>query len=483
MYIHLEGINFASTLFDSNDISTIRGGSMLNDLLPQALSNKLSAEVVQSGGSKLLARLADSEKPRVEAQLQEVLSGPDFKHLSVTWGFGETPQDAKSESQWRAAQLWSVPPVDNTAASAACPLDRTRAATTDEVGPDGTHRKVSSSVAARREIARIKRPGLFDAAEFGPARSLADIAVLPEHKCSVPPVVRNKIAVICADGIGGSALGASLGDAQMSQFMTAFRQRLAAALCSWAVEQGLVYGAEGDMRARMDVFFWGGDDMRFVVPAHAALSFVNVLLSVAESETEFGGVAPVPAFPHRIGVVIAQQKVPVRQLNALSESLEAMARLGPVKGQSAVCIAALESASPPFENIRDYWSELYGPGHQAGLEVFSKKELSDFESLCGEITYGNEDDAEERPFLSITQVNRILQELGGPRRPLMPDGASRSSKANELLKAYFERVHEDTALGFEALRGLDDRRGLPLLLAQIAQFKPYFDASHPKEDI
>lgn len=478
MYIHLEGINFASSIFDSNDISTIRGGSMLNEALPQAVLNKVSLEVLQDGGSRLLARFNDSEKPRVEAAVSAVLNDASFKHLSATWGYGDTAEQARAQAHWRAAQLWSVPPVDDADADTACPVDRVRIAATPEIGKDGkTKRFVSSAVAVRRKIARDKRPGLFDAVDFGPPQSIEDIVQLPAHKLEIPPVVRGKVAVICADGIGGSALKARLGPEQMSCFMKAFHKRLADAICSWALDEGLVSNILEKPFARMDVFFWGGDDMRFVVPAHAAMSFVRVLLSVAESETDFGADAPVPSFPHRVGVVLAQYKVPVRQLNALSESLEAAARNSPVKGQSAVCIAAFESASLPYDDIREYWRALYGVGHKDALEVFSLKEFRDFDALCGDVS--NEEGEEEghRPFLTTTQVNRILWAIGGPQRQLIPDEKVKDDRASRLLIDHFERVHGGSIEAVTRLRGLQNRRSMPLLLAHIAQFKPYFDAA------
>ncbi|MDJ0821567.1 MAG: hypothetical protein QNJ09_07125 [Paracoccaceae bacterium] len=476
MYFHLEAINFDATIFDTDDISTIRGGSMLNERLPKVFKGFLQGTAISEGGSQLLFQLSSQSPDEVETALSEFMDQSPWKHLSVTWGFGATDAAAMAASARRAPTVWSVPPIEPGWADAACPEDRTRSATTKETAKDGkTTRLVSTSVHARREEARNFRPGLFDNTDLHPPQSFHDLVRPHMRKTRIPEVVKNKIAVIAADGIGASALKARLGTAGAQALFDTFKSRLAEALCTWAEREGLTFVQDGDQIAQMDVLFWGGDDMRFVVPAHSVVSFIDTFLAETEAELVLQDGQIVSSFPHRIGVMIAQYKVPFRQLNALAGQLESAARSASDTSQSAVCLAVFESASPPFDSIDTFWSELYGPGHTAALEVFTAKEFRDLLRVCKGIGSGYED----APGLSITQIYRILRLLGVPSRPLLPEAGnplSLDGKVRDLLADHAERVDANSADPLAQFVGLDRARGLPLLLAQIAQIKPYVDA-------
>ena len=484
MFFHLEAIQFASTIFDTNDISTIRGGSILNESLPKGFATNLPAEitakVIADGGSKLILKIDPDQKAKVGDLLQRFLASDPWVHLVATWGFGETPVDASNEAAKRAASLWSVPKIDDGWGKVPCDIDHIRTASVDSKKGDRSV-KVSTSVHARRTYGRKIRPGVFDGTDsLSPPRSFEDIVKPHSRDSWTPLVVKGKLAVVAADGIGGEKLRKKLGETDMRAFMVAFKKRISDALCDWLEREGLIHEDadtdETQRSAQMDVLFWGGDDMRFIVPAHSVVSFIQELLDLFETPTRFGAGKVVDRFPHRIGAVIAQHKVPFRQLNALSETLEYSAKAAADQTQSAVCMAIFESASPPYDNLHEYWNISYGPGHCQAFEVYTKSEFERLVQICANL----DDFGASKSGISITQINRLLRMEGVPRKPLLPkanDPKSADTRILENLGDYFDRVVGETFVQSDAFGSLSETRGLALLLSHVAQTTPYVQAS------
>lgn len=461
MFLFLEGVNLYATLYDTEDLSTIRGGSMLLEALAGAANKEFGGEICDSGASRALLEFAADAAPDAQ-EVARFLAAAPYCHFTIAWGLGKTKKAAEAAA--RAYQLCNLPTVVLPVKEAAvqpCALDHTRPGTVEETGPDGNPRLLSASVVARREQGRKQRPQLFQSKNPLPPQSFEDIA--PDDP-ALKPNVSGKIAVIVADGMGGGALRKSFGsDAAFSTAMAAFRTRLAEAIETFAEREGMIYADGKSIRSRLDVLVWGGDDMTFVVPASHALRFLAMLDTVfAQPFTE--GKA---AFAHRIGCVIAARKTPIRLLKKLAQSAEDLLRDadGP-EGASRITVDVFESAPLPFASIEDYRRQLYGPGYVNGSDMFL---LSGMAALTEAL---REFDDEAVDGLTMSQLFRALDTARLAGKKLCDEGGDELVEA--ALAEHFARV-KDEAVEFAAWRKAFSAhdRSTALMLAQIAQLQPY----------
>lgn len=499
MYLYFEAINFDAVLFDTADLGTMRGGSMAMDAVPgQALTfiqDRIGPDVTEDSGgaSKVLLRCDGVCVEDLEMAARAFVTSPEAGPVSLTYGIGISRLAAQNDAVCRSDQMWSFPLPDPAEGLAACPEDLTRPATVKETGPNGKDRMISAHVDARRAKGRWGRPRLYQRTEdLAPALSLDDICAasepLRQRLAAETPVVPGKLAVIVIDGAGGGRLADTVNTAnhpnRMSDLLTAFYERVADGLLSWALRFGLDYDGEGkrgepQRRARMDVLTWAGDDMTFFLPGYAAIPFIQEFLRLIDVPFDPEG-PPDLRFRHRIGMVLGQQKVPVRQLISVAQRLE-KAGNAKIDAGSIVTAVALESSAPPHGSIESYWSALYGSGHRPDMESFTAREFGAFADLCSRIT----DPVSAGP-LSPTQLNRVLQRLGVPQTPVMPedpDTTSRlSNRARELIAEHRDRVHGEVFETSSLTDGLG-KRPLPLVLAQIAQLAPYVRAGEIASEV
>jgi hypothetical protein len=306
------------------------------------------------------------------------------------------------------------------------------------------------------------RPNLFDETRYEPAPNFEDLVNVPGP---MPAVVKGKLAVIVADGIGIGELSKSYSDSlAFADAIAAFRRRLGASIVRWTEAQAdkLIGIAGGKRFPRVDVLVWGGDDMVFAVPASHAVDFIEFLME--EVARPFDG-ASGTALHHRIGCIIANHKVPIRQMRSLAHDAEArlsaVQKARNVTGQSMVSIDVFESAALPHGSLSPHRSALYGPGdHDASLS-FTRADFSRFTAFLRE-TIGDDDRG-----LAVSQLYRAL---GAAEERALP---SAGEQITAVLKDHFLRRGVD----FPGEAWVSDYqagpRTLPLFLAFAAQLQPY----------
>lgn len=471
MFLYLEGVNLYATLYDTEDLSTIRGGSMALEDLAQKAQAALGGQCRDAGASQALLQFSGSAPE--ESKVRKFLGAKPYGHFTITWGMAATEKDARKAARARQfAQLATVAPPEVMEGVRPCAIDHTRPGTIRDFDAENKERFLCASVADRREIGRKRRPQLFRNRQPQPPRSFEDIA--PSEESGLKPNVRGKIAVIVADGMGGGDLAkAYQGDKQgaFSAAMAAFRERLADRIEAWAIETGMIYTDDaGVSHARVDVLVWGGDDMTFVVPAAQALGFLAAIAEVLGAPFDK---AKGPArFGHRIGCVIAQRKTPIRLLKKLASSAEAELRAAVTPtmktgGVSVVSIDVFESAPLPFASILDYRREIYGAGYQVGSDAFL---LSQVEAMTEALRAL---DDEERAILKMSQLYRLLDVARHGRHTIC--GAAASKAIAVEMEDHFERVTGDPPdmTAWEKSWSGQAPRGLALVLAQVAQLQAY----------
>ncbi len=176
-WLMIEGQNFGASIFDTQDLSTIRGGSLLlrdlvrvaDDFLKKSLPKAVEATTL--GGSVGIWRL--SAKPPVAAKLaadlRKHLDGEAARHLAYGLALvaDEGPSFRRQRNRLRAALQHGrltetrlpYPALDNVE-RAVCPVDLVRPVamgTRQKIGPN----KTSLAIYERRRFGMDKKQSLI----------------------------------------------------------------------------------------------------------------------------------------------------------------------------------------------------------------------------------------------------------------------------------------------------------------------------------
>lgn len=481
MFIHLEAVHLTAGIFDTNDLATIRGSSLILEQMGPRAAEALGLELVRGGGSKALLKTAQDD-PTLPDRIEAFLNAEPYRFFVMTWGTGADEAAARQDAKIRQLGRWSVPrlaPDELWANSndAVDPLDGFRPALA-QGWYQGDEIALSPSVKCRRAEGSEARPELFQHNGWLPPKSFEDI-VYTRDAARVPFVVRNKLALVTADGMGFGALLKDEGDAFLAR-LDSFREELAQQIEDWAGERGLWYpdksGGSDVLRHRVDVLLWGGDDVTFVLPASHVFDFLKMFFACTEKA----------GLPHRAACVIAQYKTPIRKMMSLATAAEhalkdSMAARN-VSGQDAFSIDVFESSPIPFEGPTAYRTSLYGKTYAQGDDMFL---ATDLDRIFAYFKAGKDGSAQAGATLSSTQTFRILQQLLGEQRNFPGRKPEDDKKAREavaqaeaLVQEHFDRVH-NTAVKVKAMRTALSSlsRMLPMHLAQASILGPYVEAS------
>ncbi len=476
MYLWVEGVQFGRTIYDTNDIATIRGSSMYLEGLAEALEQPLKplgASLHDFGASLAVFAFPDAEKPRIDAALQGFCSADPWQHFCLIRGFGATADEARANARLDQLRDWSLPLSGPISAKGPDALDGgLRPATKLDRRPENADRYLSPSVMTRRQNGLTNRPNGF-AAPMVPPPSFEDIVDLPKG-LQIPEVVRGKLAVVVADGIGMGDLRKKYRDGpKFAEKVQAFRNRLNRAVVDWVQDRDrgqVLIGTrtkdgQDKLFPRLDVLVWGGDDMTFVLPASHLLDFLELL--IGEFNRPFDH--DVPSLPHRIGCIIANHKVPIRQMRALASNaewrLKQVQTATGISGQSMFSIDIFESAALPHDSLGPYRTELYGDGQHDPEHAFTGSELADVRAFL------NETIGDGSGCLATSKLHDVLRKVWP--KALAGSGTVITEALTEHFQARGELKRDGESPSVDWIKGYAAKKTLPIFLAQMAQLLPY----------
>ncbi len=398
--LRAEGVNFAATLLDTQDISTIRGAGLallaLGDAVAAVLKHDADVEdirLIYAGASQAAfsfrAKAASAEA--VRDRIAAALASPHRKdqlpleHLSfvvdvVADDGAAALAHAEARNHARQFRQWTVA-LPEFSESNARPdtLDRTRPARMKHAGDTAP---LSISTAARREFGRKMRQKFYEkevgepAAGLRFADSFEDIIAKPPNDPQLPLSLNAAIAVIYGDGNGFTRIRDELkqrdaqGPETFAREVTACRSALLAHSLNW-FSRGSAGGTAARFAnngaLRFETLLWGGDDLMFVMPAWLAVAFLEGVLALTRDWTITAGTGDAGEpirLTHSFGVVIAHYKTPIRLARQLAheivDSVKDACRSLPGPPGDAVGIEVFESLIPPQDSLSAYRSGLYG---------------------------------------------------------------------------------------------------------------------------
>lgn len=500
--LRAEGVNFDATVFDTEDISTIRGAGLALLNIEATVTAALKAaqvsemRILYAGASKIAcaftatAELAETIRADVMRRLSRC--GParePFGHLSfvvdLVASTGESAADrAEARNHARQLRQWTVPlPGFAEGARDFDPVDRARPAVRNTHLPPGklpgtedseeTVRLLSTSTGERHCYGRrMRRKFYADNAAPGAAADLlfADSfeEIVASAPAGLPLSLCSKLAVVYADGNGFGALAKSDG---FSQRLRGLQQGLLEQILDWlrrgagsTASDRFALLSRNQRYLRFETLLWGGDEMMFVLPSWLALAFLEGFFSATS------GWAVGEPLTHSVGVVICHHKTPIRLarqlvyeiVDGLKDGLKREFADPNKTKQNAVSIEIFESLMPPLDGLAAHRAGVYDTPDPGALALaFPGEGPSALPALVETL-------AQRLPRSQLYRLLRAARAKGGLA------SATASTAALEMLEDYARRVQkvEATEVRLPKLDGIPVRP-FALDLALIAQLWDY----------
>ena len=406
----VEGVNFDQCLYDTNDLSVIRGASLLLDgALPvvSAAVTEAGARIVSSlaGASSYEIAFDGAEATVVESAVREALAQNPWRALSWVVSVADTAGVARGRNRRQQFQTWTVKLSAVPGASCEDALDRVRPAVPGK--DDAIKGPLSPETRIRLEHGRKFRRDFF---RNGTRNLVGEDTLCAsfEELVNPPPKglregMKGKIAVVHFDGDRMGELRRLVGDdaifsAQMSQLTEAILQRI--------VEGIRRRRAPEDRRFRMEVLLWGEDDITLVVPAWDVLEVIRDFqdaisgAEIAKQPVSFTGAA-----------IVANYKAPVRKLVHLAERGVKLSKQAGVRGAITFDIFKM---SPPERSLEAHRAQLF-PGTSVRDVAFAGR---DFGALM-DLLLSRRQAREKGQFLSRSRAHDLVQASPEERGELM----------------------------------------------------------------
>lgn len=365
-YLRVAGVNLAGFVYDTKDLSTIRGGGLLLLEAPDRVGREFGclrpiATGASEGVFEFSAGNAD-EAARLARDVDRYLKNdPQLRHatfvVDVTGAAGGESWEAVRErllalNRWRQqrAPSVSVPGVIGGSTSA-CALNRVRPA--DSANPivrGGQGLAVCASVRSRREYGQDQKRRAFYESLTG--RSFPGGFSSDFESIATDPSRGNldrKMAVIYLDGNRFGRLQSSICDnpARQNEFDTAIkglrRELLSQILERMAARPGFFEGGKvGAGRLRLETLLWGGDEIIWVVPAWQGWW---MLATFYELSRDWRSIADASGkqqpLRHAAGLVFCHHSAPIHRITTLARDLAERAKCD--RDRNLFACQALES--------------------------------------------------------------------------------------------------------------------------------------------
>ncbi|MDA1049185.1 MAG: hypothetical protein O3C40_01725 [Planctomycetota bacterium] len=377
--LRIEGVNLSYFIFDTDDLSTIRGGSLLllfapalvqDDAIWKQLANDApAAEIVTSGASQTILRFSAKSQAAADAVAREVRTWLQcHEELGEATFVVEVRQDhddfAVDKEYLLAASRWQqmqrprlvVPPWNEQAGKEQhpCDIDFVRPATHTIDARNLNKREVSRSVSTRREYGFVHKQELYykltgwkprdrEGTESQLAWDFHEIAARGEHRYGRAddndgdPLahLHDKMAVLYIDGnrfgdIQRSSCHDSARQRAWDEHVQGLRKKVLKSLLEktddddeWICKLGTPkQGKPQQIAIRLETLLWGGDELTWVVPAWKGWEVVQTFFQVAAAWPQWQqNDKDSLQLTHAAGLVFCHASSPIHGVTALAREL------------------------------------------------------------------------------------------------------------------------------------------------------------------
>jgi hypothetical protein len=344
-YIRVEGVNFDGFVLDTNDISTIRGGSLallnaINWIENRLKSNKRKIEVVVKGASMGVFNTCTGDKAeaeKIKAKIEKYLrKNGILKHATFVVDMEEGAADGKgfrttfetlmAKNRWGQMQSLSVvlPQVMSQPAKQVCVIDKVRPAhhkAPEHISKDGC---ISISTEVRRNYG-VNQRNKFYKSRAGVAAEDMKFTDNLEELAKYPAAgnLNNKMAVIYLDGNKFGRIRGKIDDSadSFAQFDGSLRGLQNGVLAELLIQMKKQKGWKTeDNKYRLETLMWGGDEIMWVVPAWKGWEALTLFF---EKSKDWKYEEPLT---HSAGVVFCGHKSPIFRVKKLAKKLADIAK-------------------------------------------------------------------------------------------------------------------------------------------------------------
>lgn len=470
--LRLEGGNFASTLYDTNNLSVIRGASLklgeIGQIGQDALKNVgiEKFEQIYSGASQAAFTFDGTEEQAVRAvkEARNALGEGMWQHLSVSVAFGDSLEQAEARSRASQFRSWTIPACHNGRAEIPDRFDKVRGATV-KVNKGENQVWVSESVKARLEHGRDHRSQFFSSRlgntlprNIHFCESFQDI--IKGTPKNIPNTIHNKLALVHLDGDNFGTIAREVGLAPFNKVVIQKLDEVLKALVEHACKLEEEEFLDDDPFLRLEMLVWGGDDITLVMPAWRLLGFMETFYNAIRGWNIDGH-----SLSFTGGSIIAHYKSPVRQLVKLaSEAVDASKTAG---ARGCFTIDIFESAALPEDGLEKHRHRVFTGGVTTDMIAFPGDEAHTLRERLNE--WQTKDD-----LPSISKIHGMLEPTA--RTGLLSQQAN--DQLSIELSTYSQRVLNHTEPGCTAWlpcrpNAMGSLRPLALELALLASLWHY----------
>lgn len=339
-YLRIEAVNLDYSIYDTHDISTIRGGSyLLHEAFEDISIENGNIEDIGSTASVCLLKLQLQDKIDTHSTASAIVENIRNKMPFATFVYAAQAIDAsKSFSEQLQSLIYEcrrkqyqsstfVLPNDKKS-DTYCDFDGIRPATFEVIKAD-ENKMVSESVKIRQDQGKNLRNNLFfkltskDKIVDQNTIDLQSPFVNNLEELSKHPSVKKydgKIAFIYIDGNRFGKIRDKLCTNEESY--KNFQQKIQNELRIPAFKEIIKFAQDpnnvslltesinGKKAFRLETLLWGGDEIEWIVPAWQALNVLNIFFSTSAKHDAIDNIN----LTHSAGVVYSHHNVPVLQI-------------------------------------------------------------------------------------------------------------------------------------------------------------------------
>lgn len=366
--LRAEGVNLSAVLEDTNQLSVIRGSSLMlsdsvkcllphlsarfKDILFSEISRDASAVIIKFSSLETIATLVVKEAVQFFCdQYKDFTFVVDS--ISATNDFIEDQHRLLAKNRLRQLQQPTLAvPEWNTANTtvAVCEVDGIRPSGSNKITGSTI---TSDSVFRRFSVGRDKRSAFYkdelgDVVDFDTLMFTSDLQALA--KSHQHGNLNNKIAVIYWDGNGFGSMQSRL--VKTAEEKTAFDDEITQKHRAFLKQQILDSLKNKDYlthngELRLETLLWGGDEILMVVPACCGFDTLLRFYQAIENWTYRG-----EKMTYSCGLVFSQANTPIYRLTKLAKDLAETNKQDPqLKTHNRLDYLVLESMDFPSEPL------------------------------------------------------------------------------------------------------------------------------------
>jgi hypothetical protein len=326
--LRLEGVNLANCVFDTEDLSTRRGGSLMLldavNFIAKEFKNQL--EPISTGASTGLFKVTgqqDNLVKNVQDKLQkhELYRFGTFVVDLAEGEFKTAIEKVLTLNRWQQMQGLSF-------SSIGLSENENRGPCVEDGIRPASNEKNSVSVQTRRDYGVEQKQHFYNRLlqEGSNRRYTRDFEILASDMQYVDtPNLEGKLAVFYADGnkFGKVGVACKTPDElkKWDQFVKDERKKLLEAIVAHACKYKRWQTSEGQIR--LETLLWGGDELMFVVPGWCGLQLANLFFEQTQHMVYDG-----KKLTHACGLVFCHHQAPISAITTLAKNLADKAKEG-----------------------------------------------------------------------------------------------------------------------------------------------------------